>query len=148
MSTIISIYKSEERPLNRNLKRAPETARGAELAKSSNSDKTMWAVIAIMLMIFFGTLRFSTTFRETVLESAIFVVAFLIGASILVASTLLALWFKNTNNGNNFAIGTRAAVAVLLAAVCYMFPLILLACAILAAFAWIVMNTDPRHLNI
>ena len=145
VSNTISIGNNKERPQNRNLAGATVNAPGAELAQSSNSDKTIWCFIAFMVMIFFGALRFSPTFRETVLESAILVAAFIIGLLILVSGVLFSEWFKNTPRNDYFALGTRALAVILLVAVCYMFPMIMGACAILAASSWTMMNTKGRY---
>ena len=137
MSNIISIQTNEERPKNRNLGRASVNVRGAELAKSSNSDKTMDVVIAIILMIFFGALRFNTIFREAITEQTVIIMVVFIGFAMLLVWTLCIEWFRNSPPRDNFALATRAAVAILLISICYMYPVIGLSILFLSVGAFI-----------
>jgi FtsH-binding integral membrane protein len=120
--------------------------RGAELAISSNSDKTMWVVIAMMLMIFFGGLLFSATFREALVEGALITTSVFIGFAVFVLGTVSIMWFRNSPPGNNFALATRAAVGILLISICYVYPLIPFICTLLAGLGWLAMN-DPSFLR-
>ena len=144
MSLAISIKNTEARLQTRNLVGATVNAPGAELAESSTT-KEIVVFLVSMAILFIGALCISPVFCEAVLESVVMIVTLVIGVVVLLGGMVGIHWFTNTPSNIN-AIASRVAVALLIAGICYMYPIIVFLLLLAAAVAWTVM-TYPESIR-